>query len=116
MGLWYDAQRDGTIEDYIEYCRNERLPKCFRGPEQFQRLVDLGYITPDITSIRIMYNFGRGDEFYSVVRGFKLEGADVLVHSGKQGIHDPRELLSGDVPHFEIDNLNPHPEPRESIK
>lgn len=115
MGLWYDPSRDGTIEEYIEHCRNERIPKCFRGPEQFQQLVDLGYITPNITSIRIMYSSGRGDEFYGVVDDFKLEGIEVAVHCGKKGIHDPKELLSGDVPHFEADMLNPYPEPRLKI-
>jgi hypothetical protein len=115
MGVWYDPSRDGTIEEYIEHCRNERIPKCFRGPEQFQQLVDLGYITPNITSIRIMYCSGRGDEFYGVVDDFKLQGIEVAVHCGKKGIHDPKELLSRDVPHFEVDMLNPYPEPRLNV-
>ena len=106
MGVWYNPQRDGTIEEYIENCRNERLPK----------LVDLGYITPNITSIRIMYSSGRGDEFYGIVDDFKLEGIEVHVHAGKKGIHDPKALLSGDVPHFEVDMMNPHPESRKPTK
>jgi hypothetical protein len=116
MGVWYDPSRDGSIEDYVEHCRNERIPKCFKGHEQFQQLIDLGYITPNITSIRIMYNFARGDEFYGVVDDFKLEGIILNAHSGKKGIHDPKELLSEDVPYFEVDMMNPSPQPLKSIK
>jgi hypothetical protein len=116
MGVWYDPKRDGTIESYIEKCRDEGLPKCFRGSEQFHQLVDLGYIVPNITSIRIMYSHGRGDEFYGVVDDFKLEGIEVAVHGGKKGVHDPSELLSGDVPHFEVDMINPYPKSKQSNK
>jgi len=112
MGVWYDPSRNGTIEEYINHCRTERVPKCFKGPEQFQQLVDLGYITPNITSIRIMYIYSRDDEFYGVVDDFKLEGVQRPSHSGKEGIHNPEELLCGDTPYFEVDMMNPHPEPR----
>lgn len=110
MGAWYDPKRDGSIEDYIEYCRNEQIPKCFKGADHYQQLIDLGYVTPNITSIRIMYG-SRGDEFYGVVDDYKLVGVDVPVHAGKTGIHDPKELLSN-IPCFEIDMINPFPEKR----
>ena len=116
MGVWYDPSRDGTIEEYIAYCRNEMVPKCFKGHKQFQQLVDLGYVTPLITSIRIMYNIGRDDEFYGVVEDFKLEGIILNAHSGKEGIHDPKELLSNEIPYFEIDMINPNHEPGKVTK
>ena len=112
MGVWYDPSRDGTIAEYIMYCRNERVPRCFKGHEQFQQLIDLGYITPNITSIRIMYNINREDEFYGVVDNFQLEGVILKAHSGKGGIHNPKELLSKDTPYFEIDMMNPNPKPQ----
>ena len=111
MGVWYDSSRDGTIKEYIEHCRNEMISKCFKGHEQFQQLVDLGYITPNITSIRIMYNIYRDDEFYGVINNFQLEGIILNAHSGKEGIHDPKQILSGDTPYFEVDMMNPNPEP-----
>lgn len=112
MGVWYEPSRDGTIEEYIQHCKDERVPKCFKGPEQFQQLVDLGYMTPDITTIRIMYTYSRGDEHYGVNGDFNLEGIVAPQHAGKEGIHNPQELLSGNTPYFEIDNINPNPEPR----
>ena len=59
-----------------------------------------------------MYNDGRDDEFYGVVDNFQLLGIVLNRHSGKKGLHDPKELLSGDTPYFEIEMINPHPKPK----
>tara|TARA_Y100000034_G_C6907867_1_gene421894 strand:- start:6362 stop:6709 length:348 start_codon:yes stop_codon:yes gene_type:complete len=112
MVAWYDPKINGTIEEYIEFCKSNQMGISFKGPEQFQQLVNLGYITPHITSIRLMYGMGSAG-FYQVIDNFQLEGVDVSVHAGKEGIHNPKELLSGDVPHFEVSMMNPHPTPLE---
>ena len=111
MGLWYEPARDGTIHEYIANCRADMMPKCFKGYEQFRQLVELGYVTPLVTSIRLMYNHGRDDEFYGVVDDFKLEGIILNSHSGKSGVHEPEDILADDKPYFEIEMINPNPEP-----
>ncbi len=108
MTVWYNPKRDGTIEEYIKYCRIEMLPKCFKGYGQFKDLKDKGYITPNITNLRLMYNYARDDEFYGVIDGYRLEGIILNSHSGKEGIHDPKDILE-DAPYFEIDMINPNP-------
>ena len=113
MAIEYTPDRDGTIEDYIRMSKNQRVPLCFKGYEQFQNLVNLGYIEPNITLIRVMYNHDRGDEFYGVIDDFKLEGMLVNVHRGKEGIYNPEEILLEDTPYFEVDMVNPNPIPRK---
>jgi len=72
---------------------------------------DLFRITPNITSIRIRYNIGRDDEFYGVINNFQQEGIILNAHPGKEETHDQKKLLSGDMPYFEVDMINPNPEP-----
>jgi len=60
-----------------------------------------------------MYGFARTDEHYVVDQNFNLEGIILKMHSGKKGIHKPKDLLSEETPHFEIHMINPYPEPRK---
>ena len=109
MGVWYDPLRDGTLDEYIKRFKQNRISGYFKGHEQFRQLADSGYLTPNVTSIRIMYGSERDDEFYFVVDDFRLEGAELRAHSGRKGIYDPREVLSEDTPHFEVEMMNPNP-------
>lgn len=108
MGIWYDSSKDGTIEEYIKYCKDERIPKTFKGDVQFQGLIKLGYILPEMTYLRII-NEDRSDEFYRVTKEFNLEGMSLDFHSGKKGIHNSKEILSGDIDYFEVEMINPNP-------
>jgi len=114
MGVWYDPSRDGTIEEHIKNCRDKNIPINFKGHEQFEQLVNLGYIEPHITAIRIMYNDAKQDEHYGVIDDFQLEGIILNAHSGKQGIHNPKDLLSVNTPHYEVIMINPFPEPQKT--
>ncbi|MBI2578613.1 MAG: hypothetical protein HYW26_02785 [Candidatus Aenigmarchaeota archaeon] len=105
---FYKPERDGTIENYLKNRRETNLPFAFRGLEPYQQLWDKGYIAPGIASIRLVFSHARSDEHYCVVSEQELEGVELPVHSGKAGIHDPREILTGkDFSWWEISGLNP---------
>lgn len=112
MSFWYNSERE-TLEEFLAQCEEDRIPFAFKGYEPFQELWNKGYIEPLITLIRLMYSHGRCDECYLVVNEHELEGLDLETHSGKSGAHDPKELLSGDAPYWEISSLNHYPEPRK---
>jgi len=78
-------------------------------------LVDEGYILPEFTSIRLMWNTGRDDEHFIVNEQFQLEGCDGLIHhAGRPGIFDPEEFLERkELPPWEAQHLNPYPEKRK---
>ena len=86
----------------------KRIPKTFKRDEQFQELIKLGYILPEMTYLRII-NEDRSDEFYRVTKEFNLEGILLDFHSDKKGIHNSKEILSEDIDYFEVDRMNPNP-------
>jgi len=105
MGVWYDSRRNGTIPEYIEICKEDRVPICFKGVRRFRQLVGLGLVVADITSLRLMTG---GDEGYMVVErdgGFMLEGMDMSHHAGQPGVHKPEKILTRAAPYFEISGL-----------
>ncbi len=112
MGLWYDSKRDGTIEDYLKWCKEQNVPFAFKGIEPYRALWKKGCIVPEITSLRLCYNHARPDEFYVVAGEHELEGVELQQHSGKKGEHKPEEILTDDAPYWEISNLNPRSIPR----
>jgi len=106
MTVWYDPSKDGTIDEYIANCKKHDIPPCFKGAKDFQKLIELDYIVPMITNIRLLYNYAKGDEFYLVTTDYQFEGVEVNIHRGKKGIHKPDELLSGDAPCYEVNMIN----------
>ena len=116
FGQWYDSRRDGDLADYLREHNGSRASNLFKGFKQYRMLWQKGYLEPEVSIIRIMYDVGRGDEHYLVVGENKLKGIDVPYHPGKSGIHDPRKLLSRGCPAWEAQSLNPHPIPRTKKK
>ncbi len=113
---WYNPKRDGTLGDYLEsHGGGSSAFPLFKDYAHFKMLWDSGYLEPDISFIRIMYNVGRFDEHYSVKGEFGLEGIPLEYHGGKPGIHDPRILLRN-VPPWEAQHLNPEPKPRKTAR
>jgi hypothetical protein len=108
----YNSKVDGNIEDYISNCRAKNMWICFKGHEPFEELHDKEYLLPWITSIRL-YRGATPDEYYIVNDDFKLEGVDLPAHSGKEGVHDPKDLLSEEgmekncIRYWILDGLDP---------
>ncbi|MEK6933594.1 MAG: hypothetical protein AABW75_01825 [Nanoarchaeota archaeon] len=59
-----------------------------------------GYIEPNITTIRVMWNIGRGDEHFDIVNKNTLRGIAAPAHSGRPGDHSIS--LLDKVPSYEI--------------
>jgi len=113
MEFWYNQERDGKLEDYLRECSHENIPPCFKTIEHFQMLWDGGHFDPHIATIRLMYNSSRGDEHYTVIGEHELEGIGAVAHSGREGIHKPKDILNEKAPYWEARKLNPHPVPRK---
>lgn len=108
----YHSRRDGSLEKHLELHDGFRSHALFKGYRHFRMLWDRGYLVPDISVIRIMWNVGREDEHYLVRGKYKITGIQAPAHSGKPGDYDPREVLSGNCPVFEAQSLNPDPKSR----
>lgn len=106
---FYRGKVDGDIKDYLIEDRESGLVASgFVGYEPFKLLWDLGVVTPKITSIRLMFNYARGDEHYVVVSKEQMEGVKLMAHLGIEGVHNIEEVLSKtDADYWEIDDLHP---------
>ena len=110
---WYQPKIDGTLEEYLETHDGFSVFPLFKGYKYYKILWDKGYLEPQISVIRLMWNVGRDDEHFRVLGEYEIEGIIISAHAGRSGKHDPRKLLSKrDCPPWEATNLNPHPKPR----
>jgi hypothetical protein len=114
FSIWsgeYVPERDGELKTYLE--RQDGGTFClFKGYKQYKMLWDQGFLEPDITHIRLMWNIGRGDEFFGVRGLHEIEGYDnIPFHTARSGIHDPKKVLE-EGPGFEVHYFNPNPVPR----
>ena len=111
---WYTPKRDGPLENYLESRRFGIMPPnavypLFKGYEHFQQLWDKGYLEPNVSCIRLMWNIGRHDEHFGVIGEDTIEGIELPAHSGRPGRHSAREILSNG-PCWEVHYLRrPHP-------
>ncbi len=107
--VWYTPERDGDLKTYLESRDGRTTTYVFKGFKQYKMLWDEGYLEPEISHIRLMWNVGRGDEFFGVKGLHEIEGYDnVPVHTARSGIHDPEKVLE-EGPLFEAHCLNPNP-------
>jgi len=113
--IWYQPEKDGTLEEYLETHDGLSCTPLFKGYEHYQMLWDKGYFDPEIGVVRLMWNVGRDDEHFIVLGKYKIKGCNYLpAHAGRPGIHDPRKLLSEKTcPPWEAQSLNPRPKPRK---
>jgi len=109
---WYNPKRDGTLDEYFERFDEQQACPLFKGYAWFEKLRDRGYLMPNVSFIRIMWNVGREDEHYRVTADFKLEDIVGSAHSGQQGIHDPKKILARG-PAWEPQHVLSTPELRE---
>ena len=89
---WYIPERDGALKDYIEK-RDSSTPPLFNDPKYFEELKKLGLLKPG-SGIRVMHSVGI-DEPYLVNEDFKLEGFSAGMFKGKEGTHEPEDILKG---------------------
>jgi hypothetical protein len=98
----YVAKRDGSMRDYLERCRDEQREGLFLGPSHYRELWDAKLLEPDIASIRIMYNFARPDEHYTVKDRESVEGLDGNAHAGLPGRHQIDAVIPAHQFMFEV--------------
>lgn len=89
---YYTPERDVSIAEFLSKFDYGTFP-LFKGYEQYKQLWNEGFLVPDYSVIRIMWNVGRGDEHYNVMNDGRLEGIDAPMHQGNPGVHDARDLL-----------------------
>ena len=106
MGLYYKPE-DGTIEDWIEWSEDKNIPVVFKGYEALHQLWDKGYIFPGRTYLRINWS-ECSDNHYLILGRNVLEGIDVPVHGGIEGLHLAEKILS-EAPNWDIYRYNPEP-------
>jgi hypothetical protein len=97
MGLYIDCfvkkQGFNSTLEYLEFCHENRMPAKFKGHKYFASLFEEGIIIPSHSFVRTMYTGGM-DHSYNVTDDGKLEGLELMAHSGKPGVHDPANILS----------------------
>ena len=104
---WYIPKRDGPLEEYLRshngYSGTFSL---FKGYRYYGIMKKRGYLIPNCTIIRLMWNVVRGDEHFGVTEDFQLMGiGQDTPHPGRPGIHDPRKILSSRNPCWEVHNF-----------
>jgi len=102
---WYKSERDGSLEKYLETYDGFSCFPLFRGIEIYNKLLEGGYLIPNYSLIRLMWNIGREDEHFLVLENRKLEGISLTAHSGMPGIYEAKEIIKDDGPCFEAQNL-----------
>ena len=109
---WYKENRDGKLEEYIaERVKHDTFGvfPLFKGYTWYEKLWDLGYLLPDRSYVRLMWNIGRGDEHFVVLSREEIKGLhDVPGHPGREGIHKVRKVLTNKSPVWEAQWLTPH--------
>jgi hypothetical protein len=104
----YRGKVDGDIKKYLRR-RHEDGAVCpsFVGYEPFEQLWALGVVTPGVTSIRLNFSC-RQDEHYDVIDRDTAEGVSLNAHSGHQGRHSIKALLTNkESRYWEVDGLHP---------
>ena len=89
----YNPRRDGSLDDFLSTHTGHRAFPSFKGYEPFKLLWDQGYLSPGLTTIRIIWNDERENEHYLVLEEFKLMELKSCTHYGIPGEYDPRKLL-----------------------
>lgn len=114
-GPQYTPKRDGTLEKYLESHNGISSFALFKGYNHYKLLWNREYLEPNISVIRLMWNFGRDDEHFLVLGEYEIQGlSDLPAHPGREGTFDPRRLLEErDCPYWEAHNLNPRPRKRK---
>lgn len=104
----YNPERDGDIGRYIFNMKEDCAEPLFRGYGPFKELVRRDYVIPGGSSIRLMWNVGRDDEYFLVNSEGKLEGlVDLSAHAGRKGIFEAEEILDDpETPFWEIHGLD----------
>src|SRR3989344_2661544 len=104
----YHGSIDGDIRKYLkEMHENGAVCPSFRGYAPFKQLWDLGVMLPGIASIRLVHGQGY-DEYYYVVDEHTLEGVLLKAHSGQEGMHNAKELLTHtQAPYWQVEGLDP---------
>jgi hypothetical protein len=106
---WYNPKMDGTLCEYLTLHNGTFSFPLFKGFEHYKMLRDGGFLIPDNSVVRLMWNVVRDDEHFQVIEEYKLRGVSYLpAHAGREGVFDPEELLEGDCPAWEI--LHPNRE------
>ena len=90
---WYKPERDGSLEDYLKTHDGISCFPLFKGIKIYEKLLKEGYLIPNYSTIRLMWNVGREDEHFLVLEDSKLEGLSLSAHSGREGIHDYKKIL-----------------------
>jgi|TARA_Y100000310_G_C20026919_1_gene510033 hypothetical protein len=104
----YNEKRDGSLEEYFKTHDGGSAFPLFRGPKIYEQIWNKGYMVPEFTWLRLMWNIGRSDEHFSVQENGKLEGiCDLKAHAGRSGVYSHTEIISDDpnTPCFELGNL-----------
>ena len=108
---WYNPERDGTLTDYFRVHDGITSTALFKGYDDFKLLWNEGYLVPNMSYIRLMWNVGREDEHFRLVSKSALEGIAAPAHAGRPGVFDPEKILS-EGPAWEAGNLRRRPKKR----
>ncbi len=109
---WYTPEMDGDLQTYLEGFEYGVFP-IFKGFKQYKMLWEQGFLTPEGSTIRLVWGSGGGQTY--LVKGLhEIEGIDdVMAHAAKSGIHDPEKMLEepieGEQVRFEAHYLERNP-------
>jgi len=113
---YYQPKRDGALDDFLQVQFDSiGTYRQFKGVGQFNLLWERGYLVPQFSCIRLMYNLGRGDACYAVIDQKTLSGLDAGFHSGEPGRHQLRYILTKNAPPFEAHHMEEDPEKRKLL-
>ena len=113
----YSPKIHGSLEKYLQKYNGITTFPLFRGIEWFYVLRDRCYLLPEFSTIRLMWNVGRGDEHFDVDEDYRLVGiGNGSFHAGRPGVHKPEDIIKDAGPCFEAFHLALTPDMKKSAR
>lgn len=92
----YSPEKKGDLLEYLKSCDENSVDNLFSGPDDFQKIVDLGVIVPGITVVRIDQS-PAPDLIYFVNEKYLLESRrqgkyNMSAMAAEAGVLSPRKF------------------------
>jgi len=91
-------KRYDSIEEYLKVCRKNTIAPDFFSIEPFNYLWKKGLLISPMSLIRIIKD--DSDELYGLTGLGKLEGINLAGYKKTEGIHEPVDILAGNIWHL----------------
>lgn len=91
---YYVPELDGSLEEYLRERDGFSATPLFFGSDSYRLLWDEGWLIPEISVVRLMWNIGRDDEHFFVINRDTIQGTGgTSRHAGRPGVFRIEEIF-----------------------